>query len=239
MKLIAVVLCLTAIGPVYGQEIGVVDLTRPDASRFTDQQKESPLPPDCTKWTGIAADGVRRPEDNKARPIRLQIIELNNEEIEVGSDVRAEVRLTNTGTQPIQIPWATDRSVTETEPDPDHVEWEEARFEVVLRDKHNNTILLKSAEAALYGTKFDNGTIITIKPGEWITALMHFRLEDEFRFRTSEIPMGRSELFLEWKQAFRRRDRAKCGWNTAFFEYRGYYKQEHPTVTVDVGKAKK
>ena len=103
-------------------------------------------------------------------------------------------------------------------------------------DKQKNTILLKSTEGALYGTKFDNGTIITIKPGEWITALINFRLEDEFHFRTSEIPMGRSELFLEWEQAFRSWDRTKCGWNTFWFGYGSYYKQEHPTVTVQINR---
>lgn len=237
MKLVAFVFCLTAMGSAYGQEIGVVDLTQPKASQSSDQRKETSLPPGCAKWTGIQAHGDRRPDDNQPRPIRLEIIELNNEEFEVGSEVRAEVRLTNVGNQPIQIPWTTDTSVIQKAPDPDHIEWEEARFQVVLKDKQNNTILLKSAEASLYGTRFDNGTIVTIKPGEWITALIHVRLEDEFHFRTNEIPLGRSELFLEWEQAFRAWDRAKCGWNTFWFGYRGYYKQQHPTVTVQVNRS--
>jgi hypothetical protein len=230
----------------FPQQVGLIDLTRPIGVLGGAEQSGKQLPPGCTEEKrGIMADGIVKLDDNQPRRISLQIIQLRNETLEVGGDGRAEVQLQNTGEKPISIPLSTDWSAIQKASNPDHLEWEQGSFQVVLRDKQNHTIALTSTDWSLYGSQLVSGSLVTIKPGEWITAFVNFKVDN--RYHTSsvaEFPVGEAELFLEWAQTRRIWDRENCVWNTSSFDYMGYYKQERPTATVQVngsgsGKSKK
>lgn len=235
MKLVlGVLLSLFSTSAALSQQIGVVDLTKPEPNP-TQQQSGMTPPSDCAAPTGIMANGVIKPDDNLPRKILLEINKLSSEKLEVGSDFLAEIRLKNIGDKAINIPWSTDPSVIQRGPSPDHLQWEQANFRIVLKNKQNHTIALKGAEPSLYGTEFASGTQLTIKPGEWIAAFVNFKVEDMYHIvPENQFRLGESRLFLEWHQALRRWDRAKCGWNRVWFAYAGYYKQEHPTVPVQI-----
>jgi hypothetical protein len=223
----------------FPQQVGVVDLTRPIGVLAVAEQSGNQLPPGCTQEKrGIMAHGAMKLDDNQPRRISLQIIKLSSDTFEVGGDGRAEVRLKNTSEKPISIPWSTDSSVIQKAPNPDRFEWEQGSFQVVLTDKQNHTIALTSTDWSLYGSQFVSGSQLTIKPGEWITAFLNFQVENRYHAGSlAEFPVGEAKLFLEWGQVFRIWNRENCDWNTWEFDYKGYYKEEHPTATVQVNRS--
>jgi len=115
---------------------------------------------------------------------------------------------------------------------------EQGNLGVVLRDKQNHTIALKSAERSLFGSQFVTGSQMTIKPGEWITAFLSFKVEDMYHSVSStEFPVGNAKLFVEWEQARREWNRENCVWNRAWFDYDSYYRQERPTTAVQIKRS--
>lgn len=186
------------------------------------------------------ADGGVKPPDNQPRTMSLEIVKLSSQTLEVGGYGRAEVRLKNVGENAISIPWSTDSGLIRKAPNPDVLRWEQANLGIVLLDKKNSRIALKTADWPLYGSKFVSGSQLTLKPGEWITAFLDFKVEDLYHIVTApEFPLGESRILLEWGQASRAWGRENCGWNRAWFDYGrgGYYKQERPTMTVLINRS--
>jgi hypothetical protein len=221
----------------FSQQVGVVDFTQSEAAAT--QTEGDKLAPGCTQETvGTMANGAVVQDGGPPPRISLEIVKLSSDILEVGGEGRAEVRLKNVGETPIQIPWSKDSSVIRKAPNPDHLEWEQGTLGVVLRDRDNHTIALKSAGAEqwLFGSQFVTGSQMTMKPGEWITAFLGFKLEDVYHTHSSvEFPTGEARLFLEWQQARREWSRENCAWNRAWFDYG--YKQEHPTTPVQVKRS--
>jgi hypothetical protein len=219
----------------FPQQVGIVRLPLPQSTAPAAEQKIAPVPQGCTQETGVMADGGVKPPDNQPRTILLEIVKLNSQTLEVGGDGEAEIRLKNVGETAINIPWSTDSGVIQKVPNPDVLRWEQANLGIVLLDKKNSRIALKTADWPLYGSKFVSGSQLTLKPGEWVTAFLGFKVEDLYHIvKIPEFPLGEARLFLEWGQAARVWGHEKCGWNRAWFDYgkTGYYKQEHPTMTV-------
>jgi hypothetical protein len=235
MKAIACALLgLLTVSAGFPQQVGAVDLTRPIGVLAVAEQSGNPLATGCTQEKrGLMAHGARKLDDSQPRKIALQIIKLNADTLEVGGDGRAEVRLKNTSEKSISIPWSTDSSVIRKTPNPDHLEWEEGSFQVAFRDKPNHIIALTSTDWSLYGSQFVSGSQLTIKPGEWITAFLNFKVDDRYHIVSlAKFPIGDAKLFLEWRQELRISERGNCNWNTWSFDYKSYYKQERPTAAV-------
>jgi hypothetical protein len=227
-------------GTAFPQEVGVVDLTEPEAASAPAQTNSDPLAPGCTNETvGIMGDGVIVPDDSQPRRISLEIVNLSSNALEVSGEARAEVRLRNSGETPIQIPWSKDSGVFRKAPDPDHLEWEQGNLSVVLKDRQNHTITLKSTgQRWLFGSRFVPGSQMTVKPGEWITAFLSFKVEDMYHIGTStDLPIGGVKLFVRWEQAMREWSRENCAWNRMWFRYEGYYQQERPTRGVQIKRS--
>jgi hypothetical protein len=223
----------------FPQQLGVVNLPLPESTQPVAQEKVARLPPGCTQPTGVMANGAVKPPDNQRRTISLEIVKLSNRTLEVGGESRAEVRLKNVGDTPIDIPWSTDSGVMKEAPNPDVLQWEQANLGIVLLDKKNKTIALKTADWPLYGSRFVGGSQLTIKPGEWVTAFIEFKVEDLYHIVSfTEFPVGEARLSVEWEQASRAWGREKCGWSRAWFDYGGdYYKQERPTIAVQINRS--
>lgn len=230
----------------FPQQIGVVHLPLPESTPPVAEHEMAQLPPGCTQPTGIMADGGVMPPHNQRRTISLEIVKLNSRTLDVGSENRAEVRLKNVGDSTIKIPWSTDSALTRKAPNPDVLQWEQANLGIVLLNKNGRRIPLRTADWPLFGSKFVSGSLLTLRPGEWITASLDFKVEDLYHIvKAPEFPLGESRLLLEWGQASRMWSREKCGWKRVWLDYErgGYYKQERPTTTVLIkssgpGKAK-
>jgi hypothetical protein len=254
---VAVVFCFaTLLGLDFScvaQEIGAVDLrpvTSPakipaagkekkdvTAKKETDQQND--LPRGCQKLLpGMIADGIVNTEDHQLRPILVEVVKLSDKEPAEGSELEAEVRLRNTGTQNIQIPWSVDPNVTKTGQGPTGYEWEGGYFEVLFRMRNPHGVMLKSLSRDLYGTKFHEGSLLTLQPGEWVTAKIRFKLVPEYLY--IDFKGQESELFARWEQVRRTMSIADCRESNAYFRYEHYYEQENHGMTIHVtGEAPK
>ena len=72
---------------------------------------------------------------------------------------------------------------------------------------------------------------------KWITAFLKFNVENLYHTTNlAEFPVGEAKLFLKWGQALRTLNRENCVWRRAWFDYAGYYEQEHPTAAVQINR---
>lgn len=176
------------------------------------------------------ADGIVAPPKEGPRDITVEIVRLNKEALAIGAVVQAEVRLRNSGTGPIRIPWNADPIKIDTGQTADHVNWEQGDFKFVLSPSG----VLSSATQPLVGSSVVNGTELDILPGEWVTVKTSFRLELEWPQSGRTIEKGRQQLHVEWEQASHTKNVKDCAVSSGFFEYRGYYQQKNPAITIKV-----
>jgi len=237
MRSIQYALCLSVLlASVQGQQVGSLDLTQPlQPAEPAEKQGESNLPEGCkTLSGGRIADGWVEPEDHQLREIEVSMISLSEAKPPEGSELQAEVRLRNIGKQSIQIPWSKDPRVKAEGQDPNHITWEAATFEVFLRRKHGNDVRVENSSEWVYGSRFSAGSLLTLQPGEWITAKVKFTLDAEYLYHAGELGEGESQFIVEWHQVSRSWNVKNCGvWN-AYFQYDHFYEQTNLPLTVQI-----
>jgi hypothetical protein len=235
-SVIQVIVLLLATVPATAQEVGTVDLRQPPASsKPEEKQEKKDLREGCEKLSpGIIADGIVLTEDHQARPIVVELTRVSEKEPAEGSTMEAEVRLLNKGKQAIEIPWSLDPSVIEFGQGPSSWEWEGGTFLVSFRDHNPNGVLLVSFTEWLYGSKHSAGSMLTIRPGEWITATVKFKLEAKYLHEPGEFQGQTSELFAEWHQTRRTQSIKDCKVRKGFYRYEDFYDQEKRGVTTHV-----
>jgi hypothetical protein len=225
----AVCFCILAT-PAQGQQIASVDLThRNIPAKFAGTQA---LPKGCEKLLpGNIGDGFVAPPNHEAREIVVEMVKLSNENPVIGSEVQGEVQLRNSGKYPIKIPWSTDPSIIEKGQNPNLLRREEGSFSIELKRGYE---LLVSLSQSLFGSRFSPGSELTIQPGEWVTAVVKFKLAPHYGLPGQSVRKGKRDLFVEWEQAGRSKSVRNCAVTTGWFHYRDYYRQQNPTVTINV-----
>lgn len=216
-----------------GQQIASVDLTHPTVpTKSAVDQTKTVMPKRCEKVSPHAiGDGLVAPSDHEPREITVEIVKVSNQNLVIGSEVQGEVQLRNSGKYPIQIPWSTDPTIVEKGQNPYHLTWEVGSFSVVWQDD----FLLKGLTQSLYGSKFAVGSMLTIQPGEWVTAEVKFTLEPEYPIPGRLIKDGEGQLQAKWEQTERSRDIRdikNCSYGLTFFRYGSYYHQQNPPITI-------
>jgi hypothetical protein len=213
------------------QQIGSVDLTRPP--------KRANLSNGCKKLLpGIIGDGWPETEDHVPRNIMVEVVSVRDSKPVLGSKPVAEVRLQNTGTQSIKIPWSNEFSSVVKDQSPDTWSWDEGTFEFMLRDQQGRKVSLKSLTESLYGSKSADGSELTVKPGESFTASVKFALEDQFPIPPLRLKEGEWELSAKWIQTGRTSSVSKnCTEANGYFHYDRYYQQQNPGMTIQVKAA--
>jgi hypothetical protein len=226
------ILALISVMP--AQQVGYVDLASPPPL-FTKPQRDERLPAGCSKLGGGFFDGVVDLDDGKKRDIKLEITRLSSGSLSPGSEFEAEVRLTNTGTHTIEIPWNVDPSIREAGPDPDHAYFEVAEFNVRLMDASGTIIWLKPLSGSLFGSQYATGTLRRIAPREWVTTRIKTKLQAEY-LDTPALTEGKAQLTAKWKQTRRSWSlkRKECeAWSSTFL-YDRYYEQKLMPVVVTI-----
>jgi hypothetical protein len=229
------VLILTV--PAKGQQVGAVDLTNPPAMDNLAAMREGlGLPNGCKELGGSVGDGAIIPRKNQPHEIRVEITDVRNKVINAGSFSQVEVRLRNSGKYPIKLPWSTDANIIEKNQNPSRLAWEVGNFQVLL-DRSDR---LKNLGQSLYGSEFSKGSMITIQPGEWIIAVIKFKLELEYPTPDQVIRTGERYLQVEWEQSSHTEtlDPAKCEIMSGFFTYRNFYFQQNPSVNITISRSK-
>jgi len=223
---IAFFLVLGLPAPAQEHEVAIRDLRRPTVllSSPTERQTAAPEKPNGCPKRGVGfADGFTMGKDRKPRQIQLDMVKIDDTNLILGREIAATVRLQNVGTDPIQIPWSTDFRTTWKGQDPDHRKWEFGQFQMALGqgDKHYYDELITTS-FPLYGSEFVPGSMLTVKPGEWITAQISFLVSVQ-RPQFESIETGPADLTLEWFQTVRRRDVEDCGITLGYFPYDSFY----------------
>jgi len=211
--------------PASAQQVASVDLTKTPGSH----KVEAALPKGCDGLSsGSVADGYVISQNGQPE-IVVEIIRVSNVMPTVGQEVNAVVRLQNSGKEPFQIPWSTDPKTLENGQNPGRLEWEVGSFWVVL-----NGAFLKSLTFPLYGSESSPASQLRIGPGEWITATIKFKLENEFPAHQA-VSTGDAQLSVEWEQAKQTQSFVDCEAMHGNYEYR--YKQKNPTVLLRIGES--
>lgn len=227
-------LSLLFVSGVHGQQVASVDLTHPPTSDSISQNQIKPALPDgCEKiLPGVIADGIVQPEDHHPHEITLEIISLSADKVPVGSELRADVRLSNNGKQSIQIPWSTNPSTAKEGQASGHLDWETSSFEVLLRGQRDNDVLLKNLTYPLYGSKFSPGSLLTMRPGESVVAAIEFKMEAQYPVRPGPWKEGKMELLIKWRQTARSQNLVDCKMANGYFRYN--YEQKNLTMPIQV-----
>jgi len=219
-----------------GQDPHSVDLTLSPLVPGPPEFIEKKVPPTgCTEISvGGSADGIIQAEDGEPRDILVEVVKLKAPEVISGSELEARVRLQNTGKHPIRIPWSTDPGVIDNPRDPEHLEWETASFQFVLTNEDEDEINLKSLTGWLYGSKFKEGTELTLQPRDSITAVVRMKFEDNAPIEPGPLKAGDWQLSAEWLQIGKSWQVRNCrSWNRNFL-YQEFYRQKNPPVAVRV-----
>ena len=215
------------------QQTDSVDLTHLLPSPETAGQ--SAMPEGCKKWTGGGiGDGWAETEDKQPRHIVVRIVSTNQMEPALGSEVEATVQMSNADSHPITIPWSTDPDVIRQGQPQDSLQWEAGTFEFRLEGQLSGHILLRSLTSWLQSSKYVPGSEITIQPGQSVTALVRFRVEDLYPVAGPRLLEGKWRLSARWEQVGRSWSKKDCAvWNF-YNHYDKYYQQQNIPFTIEV-----
>jgi hypothetical protein len=209
---------------VHAQQVASKDLLRPPVALAAttraqvDEKPESPK--GCSKMSGGIADGVTLGEDKKPRKISIDLVKISSTKFAIGSEIVAIAKLQNVGEKPVQIPWSTDFRTTMDGQDPDNRFWEFGQFQMSLRHTRNPNYYdrLVTTSQPLYGSKFVADSNLTLKPGEWITAQISFRIQVQ-NPKFEELNVRQADLAMEWFQTVRTRSVKDCGVTLGYYPY--------------------
>lgn len=210
------------------EQYGFVDLTK-DVP-FAPQKQDPPA--GCKEVTaGIIADGVVNPEDGRPRDIRIEVRKVEGMPA-LGSEMSAEVRLLNTGTVNLEIPWSTNPQTIEYGPEKWSRQWDVARFGIDLVGATEGRVSLKDLSGYVYGSKYAAGSFLVLPPNGFVDARVRFKLEEEFKF--GRLKAGTWMVSASWEQTGRGWGVKDCRASNGYFQYADYYKQEKVGMRLEV-----
>jgi len=214
---------------VRAQQVAFKSLLRPPAAVTVTPSTQNPEKSDqangCAKRGVGFADGVTLDEDKKPRKLEVALDEISATKLTLGSEITAIAKLQNMGTKSVQIPWSTDFRTTIYGQQTDERSWEFAEFQMSIRDKRNPDYYdrLVTTSQPLYASRFVPGSYLTLKPGEWITARISFRIAVQ-NPAFEELSVGTNTLAMEWFQTVRTRRVKDCGVMLGYFPYDDFYR---------------
>jgi len=222
---------LLLINILFAQRINRVDLTRlPETPKIAGN-----LPNGCKKLSnGMIADGWMEPEDHAPEHIVVEVVSMKDTKPVLGSEVVAEVQLRNADTRPIKIPWRTEFRAIQNGQSPDALQWQAGTFEFRLSNQQGEQVWIKSLTASLYGAKASPGSQLTLAPGEGITALVKFKLEEEYPIPPLRLVEGEWQLTAKWILTGRSWAVRNCISSNAYFHDHGFYQQQNLGLTIQV-----
>jgi len=217
-----VLVVLSLAGAASAQEVGSKNLTSPAEVQQATQANANLEPQfnECKELTGPGfVDGFTRDRDNKPRKLRVELVKISTLKLVLGSEITAIAKLQNVDRKSIQIPWSTDfRTISDGQSAYD-LAWEVAEFRMSIRDRQNPHYYdkLVMTSPPLYASKFVPGSYLTMKPGEWITAQISFKVAVRRSFE--KLDLGTNKLALEWFHTARTRVVKDCGVTLGYFPY--------------------
>jgi len=221
----------------HAQEIASADPTHPPAatSDTSANQEKNELPNGCKSMAVGYADGTTVQGGREPKKISVELTKISDTTLIFGAGVNATVKLQNLGSESIQIPWSTDIRTARDKQEPNNRTWELGRFQIKLVDQSNRSVELKTTSGSLFSSTAIPGSILTLKPGEWVTAQISFKVEEQ-NPAYQRLVQGSFGLIVEWFQTGRSEKVQECNRILGFFPYGDSYLQNNPPVAVKVEK---
>jgi len=188
----------------------------------------------CPNKSGFR-DGVTLDPDKKPRKLKVELVKISSKKLPMDSEIIATAKLQNIGRKSIRIPWNTDFQTTKDGQIPEDRSWEFAEFRVSIRDRENSEYFdqLVTTSQPLYGSEFVAGSYLTLRPGEWITARISFRVALR-RPQFEKLSTGTADLAMEWFQTARTHVEKDCGVTFGYFPYDNPFKSLNRRVVAKV-----
>ena len=223
--------CTLSITSLRAQQVSHADLReQPTRDQSRDDVPELLRSKECPdREAGALVDGMV--ESDVPRQILLAITRVSSAHPELGGEIDAEVMLKNIGPAQVTIPWTSDPDHLNASEDDNYKEWETGEFVLSLRAS-DTKVRLKSLSGNLFSSRFSNGSALTLRQGEWITATLKVRLEAESPKVDGAIEPGKGDLVAEWRQIQRTYKRVGCQINAGFFPYKKVYQQKQEALAL-------
>jgi hypothetical protein len=224
-----VFLVLLAI-PSLPQRSSSVDLTAPIPA----SARDSHLPSGCSQLTTRGyGDGFAKPEWGKPLNISVRVTDFSKEPAVEGGELKLEVELHNDSEHAIKIPWSTDPEIVYRDQSPTYYHWQSGEFIVYIRDGKRMTTPLKSLSQRLYGTELHPESILSLNPGEWVTATIKEKIQSDYPYYEESLA-GDWRLYIDWEQLSRSNGIKDCQVMITTFTYMDFYHQTNPSVAISI-----
>ncbi len=167
------ILCFTLSLSCEAQQVGYRDLTT--SWRAPEDHIPSPPAEDCPNLKRRISEGETAvtPGENQAQPLQLTIIEIVPSRLRIGGDFTGTVRLKNTGTSAVRIPWQPDgEKAARVSEDGTEEKYEVADVNFRLGSAQKGAPLPLQSEGALFAYPDDPAAYIEIEPGHWVDIKM-------------------------------------------------------------------
>lgn len=209
-ELLAAVLFLPVTAPALAQEIDFVDLTTVGPNPL--QRTRFIADDSCNGGFVGAAYGIGCPA--KTYPFRLLLLNVDNNAIEMGSEVTALLRLENIGHDAALVPIGTDPDEIELPDENGRFRFMEADFSASLNQASGRNILLLPER--LYGSEAAPGTLQAIGPGEYVEITIKLAVDCKHHDPLcQQIEAGPAKLTFSWSESQNEETYEKCGTQSA------------------------
>lgn len=155
----------------------------------------------------------------------------------LGSIVDAEVRARNDDKTSIQIPWSVDPNAQVNKQNADNREWEMGTFCFSLMHQGEKRIYLIKMTGWLYVSDFWDCSLLTLRPGESVTARVRFKIEGGESTGREKLKEGEWKLSAAWVQKTVLSKFRDCGIWEVLRPYSAYDQDQNPAVKIQVRAA--
>jgi hypothetical protein len=223
-----------------GSDARYVDLTQGDDKSPRAQLESRSVSDGCNEFSGgTIGEGERilEPAKNKGK-LLVEFSRPPAANLAIGETVDAEVKMTNTGDKPIEIPWSTDVAVIPKNQDPAHSTWAVGTFWFVLDGPEDHRLLLASTSRRLYGTKVSPASELTIPPGQNVRARVSFKIDSFYSEFRDNLKDGNWNLSAEWQQIEGAASLKECRHFTGYTDGQSsYFDERSPSIPVAIVNA--
>ena len=157
-------------GTSFSQSAGFRDLTA--ELNVPQEHVPSPSPQSCNQIHSSISNGsssdLPGALPRSADTLELSIVSISPEALVIGEDFLANVRLKNTGSQPVLVPSLVSSEQISPGTDSNQEEYEVADVSFRLVSGKNRTPIFLDSSGALFARPTDKSSYLVLNPGNWV-----------------------------------------------------------------------